>query len=122
MLLRRILPVVKVQWSTLDRTDGVIRLKREPRPGAEWSGCAAPGLGVREDTDHDQGTEGHPGQSWLAGARPAAWQREPGLQDDGLPARQLLSLQGSLRDRRRVGSSGAVAAQAASGQPHAARG
>ena len=24
--------------STLDRTDGVIRLKREPRPGAEWSG------------------------------------------------------------------------------------
>src|SRR5215217_4400031 len=34
-----------------------MRLKREPRPGAEWSGCAAPGLGVREDTDHDQGTE-----------------------------------------------------------------
>ena len=21
------------------------------RPGAKWSGCAAPGLGVREDTD-----------------------------------------------------------------------
>ena len=36
---------------SLDRTDGVIRLKREPRPGAEWSGCAAPGLGVREDTE-----------------------------------------------------------------------
>ena len=25
-----------------------------------WSGCAAPGLGVREDTAYDEGTEGHP--------------------------------------------------------------
>ena len=33
--------------------DGVIRLKREPRPGAEWSGCAAPGLGLARSVDID---------------------------------------------------------------------
>ena len=42
-----------------------MRLRREPRPGAERSGCAAPGLGVREDTDDDQGAEDHPGQGGL---------------------------------------------------------
>ncbi|WP_425294167.1 helix-turn-helix domain-containing protein, partial [Mesorhizobium delmotii] len=31
--------------------DQTSRLKLEPRPGAEWSGFAAPGLGVRKDTD-----------------------------------------------------------------------
>ena len=44
-------------------------------------GCAAPGLGVREDTDHDTGAEGYPRQARPAGAGQAARQREPSLQD-----------------------------------------
>jgi hypothetical protein len=40
-----------VKYSGLDLTDGVVKLRREPRPGAERSGCAAPGLGGREDTE-----------------------------------------------------------------------
>ncbi|MFD1984718.1 hypothetical protein ACFSOZ_19455 [Mesorhizobium newzealandense] len=38
----------KGQKFRLNLTDGVIKLNREPRPGAEWSGFAAPGLGVKD--------------------------------------------------------------------------
>src|SRR4029453_17919528 len=82
-------------------------LRREPRLGAERSGCAAPSLGVSLDTDHDQRAEDHPRQSGPFGARQAAWQREPSLQDDGLLARQLLPLQGPLRHWWRARPSGA---------------
>jgi hypothetical protein len=43
----------------------------------------------------------------LAGAGQAARQCQPGLQNDGLFARQLLAVQGALRFRRRIGASGA---------------
>src|SRR4029078_13744038 len=97
-----------------------MELRPEPRLGAEWVGGAAPSLGVSVDTDHDQRAEDHPGQSRPFGARQAARQREPSLQDDGLLARQLLPLQGALRRRWGAGLAGADAAQADSGEPDAA--
>src|ERR1700730_15586857 len=40
-----------------DRTFGVIEPKREPRPGAEWSGFVAPRpRRLMKDIDHDQGS------------------------------------------------------------------
>jgi hypothetical protein len=40
---------------TFDRTFGVIRPKREPRPGAELAGIAeSPASAFYEDTDDDQ--------------------------------------------------------------------
>ena len=66
---------------------------------------------------HDQGSEDHPRQSGTARTCQAARQRLAGLQDDGLLARQLLSLQGALRQRRRARFAGAVAPQADPEEP-----
>src|SRR5438094_906760 len=66
---------------------------------------------------HDDRTEDHPRQSRAPGACQAARQRQPSLQDDGLQPRQLLSLQGALRQRRGVGVAGDLAAQAGAQEP-----
>src|ERR1700758_5582886 len=54
-----------------------------------------------KDTDDDQRAEDHQGQDWFAGTCQAAWQCEPSLQNAWLFARQLLPVQGTLRQRRR---------------------
>ena len=60
-----------------DRTFGVIEPKREPRPGAEWSGLrGARSRRLLKDTDDDQGTEDHQSQGWLVGA----WRRSATLE------------------------------------------
>src|SRR6266498_1057207 len=56
---------------------------RKPRRGAERSGWrSAPPR--RFGGHHDHRTEDHPRQGRTTGTRQAAWQRQPGLQDDGL--------------------------------------
>src|ERR1700704_2774892 len=55
-------------------SDSVIEPKREPRPGAEWSGLrSARPRRLVKDTDHDQGTKDHQSQGWFVGACQAAW-------------------------------------------------
>ena len=50
--------IQKAQAVLVDRTFGVIEPKREPRPGAEWSGLrSARPRRLLKDTDDDQGTK-----------------------------------------------------------------
>jgi hypothetical protein len=61
-----------------DRAFGVIRPKREPRPGAELAGMAkCPASAFQENTDDDQGPEDYQKQGGLIGARQTARQIEP---------------------------------------------
>src|SRR5262249_7074913 len=55
-----------------------------------------------------------------AGARQAARQCQPSLQDDGLQPRQLLPVQGALRARRRTGPAGNQSQEAGVEEPRAA--
>src|SRR6266542_5906989 len=74
---------------------------REPEAGPGAVGVTKrPRLGALKDTMTMSR------QGWTAGACQAAWQRQPGLQDDGLQPRQLQQVQGTLRQRRRVGVAG----------------
>ena len=47
------------------------------RRGAEWSGCATLGLDVFEDTDHDEGIEGHTRQGGPIGVGQALVAQDP---------------------------------------------
>src|SRR6516165_2679805 len=70
-----------------------------------WSGLrSAPPR--RLGGHHDDRRDDYPRQGRTARACQAARQRQPGLQDDGLQPRQLLSLQGALRRGRRTGLAG----------------
>ena len=63
------------------------------------------------------GTEGNSGEGGSAGTGQATRQRLAGLPDDGLQPRQLLPLQGTLRQGRRGGVAGDLAAQAGVEEP-----
>src|SRR5262249_9655890 len=62
-----------------------------------------------------------PSEGRVVGIGPAARQCESSLQDDGVQPRQLLSLQGAVRQRRRTGTAGDQPAQAGAEEPHADR-
>src|SRR5215471_14129482 len=105
----------------LNLTDGVLipQANRKPRRGAELVGVAkrpASAIGGH----HDHRAENYPCQGWTAGACQAARQCEPSLQDDGLQPRQFLPLQGTLRQRRRAGTSGDQPQEAGAEEPCAA--
>src|SRR6516165_8072464 len=90
------------------------------RGGARsWSGLrSAPPR--RLGGHHDDRTEDYPRQGRTARACQAARQRQPGLQDDGLQPRQLLSLQGALRQGRRTGLAGDQPQETGAEEPCAA--
>jgi hypothetical protein len=96
---------------------------------SRWAGRGScPWLGPRPahrrdgDPEDDTGAEDHPRQGRAAGAGPPARQCQPGLQNAGLLARQLLSLQGALRQRRRTRVGRDQPAQAGAEEPHAGGG
>jgi transposase InsO family protein len=66
--------------------------------GRAWFSPRAP---AERRPGDDPGAKDHSSQDRTAGVGPPARQRQPSLQDDGLLARQLLSVQGALRQRRR---------------------
>jgi len=69
-------------------------------------------LGSLRRRGTESGAESNSGKGGSAGTGQAAGHRVTGLPGDGLQPRQLLPLQGSLRQRRRGGAGGDLAAQA----------
>src|ERR1700750_2546860 len=69
-------------------------------------GTATRPPGGTEITTNDPGPEDYPSEGWAARTRQTARQCQPSLQNDGVQPRQLLSVQGALRQRRRVGAAG----------------
>src|SRR5208337_4014194 len=100
--------------------DGVSGHGREPWRGRSWSGCAAPAAAVPGDTVMTKDQKIIRVKGGPARAGQTARQRQPSVQNYGLQPGQFLSVQGSLRERRRTGASGAVAPQADPEEPGAA--
>src|ERR1051325_3971064 len=75
----------------------------------------------RTEITNDPGPEDHPSQGRAAGVGKAARQCEPSLQDDGVQPRQLLPVQGTVRQRRRVCPAGDQPQKADPEEPHAGR-
>src|SRR6266851_5580053 len=73
------------------------------------------------DEGDDSRTESNSGEGGSAGAGQAARQCVAGLSGDGLQPRQLLSFQGTLRQGRRGGAAGDLAAPAGAQESSGAR-
>src|SRR6185295_4356858 len=86
----------------------VLVSEAEPEGGARFSPPSwdrGPPSGGTE-TRYDPGPEDYSSEGRALGISQAARQREPSLQDDGLQPRQLLPVQGAVRQRGRVGLAG----------------
>src|SRR5205814_10652578 len=94
----------------------------EPEGGARFSPRAGtvtrPSAGRR--LRYDPGTEDYPSEDRALGIGQAARQCQPSLQDDGVQPRQLLSVQGAVRQRRRAGLAGDQPPQADPEEPDGA--
>src|SRR5579862_7048150 len=94
----------------------------EPEGGARFSPRAKtatrPPAGRR--SRNDARAKDYPSEGRAAGIGQATRQCQPSLKDDGIQPRQLLSLQGAVRQRRRAGITGDQPPQADPEEPHAA--
>src|ERR1700745_3800428 len=101
----------------------VVGFRREPEGGARFSPRVgtAPRPSAGRRSRNDARAKDYPGEGWFAGARQAARQRQPSLQDDGLQPGQLLPLQGAVRQRWRAGAAGDQPPQAGVKEPHTDR-
>src|SRR5262249_58190419 len=98
--------------------------RSEAGGGARFSprvGTAPCPPGGTEITTYDPEPEDYPSEGWAARTGQTARQCQPSLQNDGVQPRQLLPVQGALRQRRRIGAAGDQPQKADPEKPHPGR-